>query len=219
MEQRFQAKRMAEHAAKTGSTVIVNQKSQKPVAVDRNSPAAIEATMRKYGDRVEQDLCTHLRNNATNAPTDKRNVIFMGRDIASGYRFRPDDVCISITDTHAEPPQFFHPPKEVLHRGFHDHVTAYDEHHFKHRWAQIADGEAIVDFVLKHTDSPNIIVHCNYGQSRSKAAALAIAEFTGRNVLYANRDGRIVAFPPDGDEGNYRVRSVIMHAHMDREEA
>jgi rhodanese-related sulfurtransferase len=153
------------------------------------------------------------------APDGIKRVIFMSRDLASSYRFGENDVVVSITDTHDQPPKFFHEPKEVLHRGFHDHVTAYDEHHHKHRWARVEDGEAIVDFVLKHKDSPTIVVHCNMGQSRSKAAAISIAGHTRRRILYADRDGRVVVYraDDDSDEGNYRVRMAVDMAFMERD--
>jgi protein-tyrosine phosphatase len=155
---------------------------------------------------------------APDAPGTKR-VIFMSRNDASGYPYRSSDAIISITDTHAEPPTFFRKPDdvEVLHRGFHDHVSIRSEAQGD-RWCRIEDGEAIVDFVLKHKDAPTIVVHCNMGQSRSKAAALAIAECTGRLVKCYNRNGDLVAYRNDGDDGNRRVWSCIMHAHMDREE-
>lgn len=152
-------------------------------------------------------------------PGTKR-VIFMSRNDASGFTYRPGDAIISITDTHAAPPTFFRKPDdvEVLHRGFHDHVSVRSEAQGD-RWCRIEDGEAIVEFINKHKDAPTIVVHCNMGQSRSKAAALAIAECTGRLVKCFNRNGDLVAYRDDGDDGNRRVWSSIMHAHMDREEA
>ncbi len=150
-----------------------------------------------------------------------KKVIFMGREIAAGYPYHPEDVVVSITDTHAQPPEFFRKPKEVLHRAFHDHVTAYDEHHYKHRWCLQADGDAIVDFVMRHQDAKTIVVHCNMGQSRSKAAAIVIAQETGRALLYADKDGRVVAYRRDEDDEDYnhRVFSAVYGAFLDYEEA
>lgn len=204
-QDRFAKKQQALHAAKNGG-VIIHRSS------DDSRIVAVEHSQHVTAEQEPFDA-------TAKDPMAPQKVIFMSRAMASQYRFRPEDVCISITDTHNQPPEFFHKPKEVLHVAFHDHVTAAEEHHFKHRWATVEDGRAIVDFVLKHKDSPRVIVHCNYGQSRSKAAALAIAEFTGRNVLYANHNGYVVAYRPDddSDSGNERVRSVIQFAHMERE--
>lgn len=179
----------------------------------------------KYQQRFQQSRQASSPTDAAPAPLvdlddpQLKKVIFMGRELASGYRYGPQDVVISITDTHAQPPEFFHSPKEVLHRAFHDYITAYDEHHHGHRWCRQEDGDAIVAFVMKHREASNIIVHCNMGQSRSKAAALAIAEATGRCVLHANRDGRIVVYRDDGDDGNQRVRMAVMSAFLDYEDA
>lgn len=211
-EQRAAQKRQAERA---GVPYYEAPKPHKAVL----SPQEAASKRENANDRVyPKEVLEEMVDNSS-LPLDHKRVIFMSRNDASGYPYRPGDAIISITDTHAEPPQFFRKPDnvEVLHRGFHDHVTVRSEAQGE-RWCRIEDGEAIVEFVHKHKDAPTIVVHCNMGQSRSKAAALAIAEFTKRAVKCYNREGRLVAYRDDGDDGNRRVWSCIMHAEMDREE-
>lgn len=219
-QERFNRKRQSERAG-------VPFTEASPGKREKHVFSTQEAQQRfKNHDQIFLDEVHHL-DTSDDRVIDKapegierpKRVYFMSRNDASGYPFRPDDVVISITDTHDQPPQFFHQPKEVLHRAFHDHVTAYSEHHHGHRWCRLEDGEAIVEFVQKHKDAPNIIVHCNMGQSRSKAAAIAIGELTGRDVKFMHyRTGQLVAYRDDGDHGNHRVQASIHHAWLDWED-
>lgn len=146
-------------------------------------------------------------------------VAFMSREFASVHSYMSGDIIISITDTHAQPPTFFRKPDDVpvLHRGFHDYVSIRSETQGD-RWCRIEDGEAIVKFIKEHKPTGDIIVHCNMGQSRSKAAAIAIAEYTGRTLYWVDRNGKILKWVDDGDSGNHRVYSAVAGAFLDYEE-
>lgn len=69
------------------------------------------------------------------------------------------------------------------------------------------------------TDKQNIIVHCNYGQSRSKAAAIAINIMTGRSILHCDDYGRIAQYK-EGDRSFYnrRVYGMILTEYEMRSE-
>ena len=124
----------------------------------------------------------------------KKRVIFMGRDAVRQHKFNPTDVLISISDTGTAPPILATQPLEVLPLAFHDYVSAIEFKEFGWRKMDSDDGVKIVEFVLKHEDCNNIIVHCNYGQSRSKAAAIAISVMTGRSILHSDDYGRIAQY-------------------------
>lgn len=155
------------------------------------------------------------------ASAARKKVIFMSRADVSVYRFKPDDVLVSISDTNTEAPFLSHQPEEVCELHFNDHVTSQDVA-MGLRWMSPEDGIKLADFVLKHTDKPNIIVHCNYGESRSKAVAMAINAFDeDRRVLRIDYRGRMVAYRKDdnnGDRGNSRVLAITLDSLMFRSE-
>lgn len=142
---------------------------------------------------------------------NNKKVIFMGRAAASDYRYKPEDVVISICDCTAKNPEFSaYPPKDVLNLKFQDHVTTHEATQYGWHWMMAEDGEKIAEFVQKHTDTDTIIVHCNYGQSRSKAIAITIAEYTGRKLLHANDFGHITHYlNKDTDLGNHRCGDIV----------
>lgn len=145
----------------------------------------------------------------------KKRVMFMGRDTVRRHKFNPEDVLISISDSGIEPPLLSHQPLEVLALAFHDHVTANEIKDLGWRQMNREDGIKIVEFVLKHTDAPNIIVHCNVGESRSKGAALAISEITDRSTLHVSDNGRITNYKRrEHDYFNRRVYEMILMEHM-----
>lgn len=145
-----------------------------------------------------------------------KKVVFMSREDVKSYDFNGhDEVLISISDTKTSPPAITSSPRDALYLHFNDHVTMQDEA-MGLRWIQFEDGEKIADFVLKHTDKRNIIVHCNYGESRSKAVAVAIGQHTKRPVLRMNSYGQIQAFLDKNDWGNGRVHSIVCDALLDR---
>lgn len=141
----------------------------------------------------------------------KKRVIFMSREVVKSYRFDPaKDVLISISDTDARLPYLSQQPLETLALFFHDDPSVQEERE-GHRWIMAEDGEKIVNFVLKHEDCNNIIVHCNYGQSRSKAAAIAISNMTGRSILHSDDYGRIAQYKESANSHyNRRVYEMIL---------
>lgn len=143
-----------------------------------------------------------------NAP---KKVTFMSRTDAMDHVYRDCEVLISISDTKTAAPTFKHPPQDMLELHFNDHVTYLDEG-LGLRWMMMEDGKAIAEFVAKHTDKRNIIVHCNYGESRSKAVAMAIAAFTDRRVLRVNSWGKTQAYREGHDKGNSRVFTITCDA-------
>lgn len=147
-----------------------------------------------------------------------KRVYFMSREAVKFHRFEKDDIIISISDTGVEPPKFLRKPDEaeVLALNFHDYVTPTEEKQFKWHISTMEDGEKIAEFVLKHTDAPNVIVHCNYGQSRSKAVALAIRDETMREVWHADIMGRFTKYKDDGSDGNGRLYSIVRCAFEER---
>lgn len=156
---------------------------------------------------------------AANGDAPKR-VYFMSRDAVKTHRFEKGDIVISISDTGTAPPEFLRKPEEVevLALNFHDYVTSAEERQFGWRHCHMDDGDKIAEFVLKHTDAPNVIVHCNYGQSRSKAAALAIRDETMREVWHATVTGRFTKYKDNGDTGNSRLYDIIRCAFEERAE-
>lgn len=140
-----------------------------------------------------------------------KKVIFMSRVDAMDHEFRDCEVLISISDTKTAAPAFKHPPQDMLELHFNDHVTYVDEG-LGLRWMMMEDGVKIAEFVAKHTDKRNIIVHCNYGESRSKAVAMAIAAYTDRRVLRVNSFGRTQAYRENHDKGNSRVYTITSDA-------
>lgn len=152
---------------------------------------------------------------AINAP---KRVIFMSRQDAAQYEYTADDVLISISDTGVLPPAFVHQPQDIVALAFHDHVD-YGGSNLGHRWMIMEDGNKIADFVLKHTDKRNIIVHCNYGESRSRAVAMAIHScMSDRAVLRVNDRGNMVAVNKNDGKGNSRVGDITMHSLLSRSE-
>lgn len=160
-------------------------------------------------ERFEKDIKDQetATKEALKAP---KRVIFMSRQDASVYSFRKDkDVVISISDTQTEAPHFAHEPGDILKLNFNDHVTSQDVA-MGLRWMNMEDGLAAAAFVRKHTDKQNIIVHCNYGESRSKAMAMAIAAAEDRRVLRINSMNNTVAYREKDDIGNRRVYSIML---------
>jgi predicted protein tyrosine phosphatase len=155
-------------------------------------------------DRLEKE--EKENKEALKAP---RRVTFMSRAEASSYQFREGEVLISISDTLTEPPALKHQPSDMLALHFNDHVTSMDIE-LGMRWMRPEDGLAIAEFVRKHTDKRNVIVHCNYGEMRSKAVAMAIAAAEERRVLHVNWRGATVAYREKSDVGNRRVYAITL---------
>lgn len=122
---------------------------------------------------------------------------------------------VSISDSGMEPPVLKHQPLEVLALSFNDSVTESETRDLGWKKMDREDGKKVVEFVLKHKDAPNIVVHCNVGESRSKGAALAIGEITKRSILHANDFGRVTNYKPhDNSYFNRRVYELILMEHM-----
>jgi predicted protein tyrosine phosphatase len=148
----------------------------------------------------------------------EKRVIFMSRDTAARYPFTADDVLVSISDTFVKPPEFTTPPQDSVAVDFHDYIP-YAGSNEGHHWITFEQGIDIANFVLKHTDKRNIIVHCNYGESRSKAVAMAIkACMPERAVMRSNNYGNLVAYTEKDDVGNHRVHSIMLDAILFRSE-
>lgn len=149
----------------------------------------------------------------------RKNVLFMSRSSARDFPYTKDDALISISDTNEAMPSFTHTPGEILDLHFHDEVYTKAEHDMGWRRPQRADATAIAQFLLKHTDKTNIIVHCRYGEQRSKAVALAIAECADRRVLKVMDSGSVVAYKKDhNDVGNQRLFELVFDACLSHSE-
>lgn len=147
-----------------------------------------------------------------------KRVAFMSRPAVQSHPFGPEDVLISISDSGMEPPVLKYQPLEVLALAFSDSVTEKEVHELGWRKMDHEDGKKVVEFVLKHTDAPNIIVHCNLGESRSKGAALAISEITDRIAFHVCDRGRITQHEEKQyDFYNRRVYELILMEHMRRD--
>lgn len=143
------------------------------------------------------------------ALANPKRVIFMSRDDASCYRFNADeDVLISISDTGVSAPAISHVPKDMLAIDFHDHV--YSNSPEEHRWYMRDQAKQVAQFVIKHTDIRNIVIHCNYGEQRSKAMALAIKHDTKRSVFKCT-GGIVKPYLESGNKGNERVYDLTAH--------
>jgi hypothetical protein len=160
----------------------------------------------------EQEEATEAGKNAN------QRVIFMSRNTAARYPFTADDVLISISDTSVQPPEFTTPPQDIVAVDFHDYIPSYGGDP-SHHWMTVEQGIEVANFVLKHTDKRNIIVHCNYGESRSKAVAMAIkACMPERAIMRSNDHGNLVAYTEKDDVGNHRVHSIMLDAILFRSE-
>lgn len=147
--------------------------------------------------------------------TDKKGVFFMSREYTQRHMFNPEDVLISISDSNKSPPALAHKPLDMLSLAFNDYVTDYEVKEFGWREMSREDAISIVSFVLKHKAAPNIIIHCNAGESRSKGAALAIAEITGREVFHISDTGSITNYKDNRYSFfNRRVFDSILMEHM-----
>lgn len=144
-----------------------------------------------------------------------KRILYMSRDAVERHKFNHDDVLISISDCGVDAPELSSQPLDMLVLAFNDSVTSHDVHELGWKRMDNSDGLKIVEFVLKHTDAPNIIVHCNLGESRSKGAALAISEITKRDVLHVDDAGRITNHKErEYDYYNRRVYEMILMEHM-----
>jgi predicted protein tyrosine phosphatase len=162
--------------------------------------------------RRAQEEATVAGNNAN------QRVIFMSRDAAARYPYTADDVLISISDTFGQPPEFTTQPQDIVAVDFHDYIP-YAGSNEGHHWMTVEQGIEVANFVLKHTDKRNIIVHCKYGQSRSKAVAMAISAcMPERAVMRINDYGNLVAYTEKDDVGNHRVHSIMLDAILFRSE-
>lgn len=102
--------------------------------------------------------------------------------------------------------------------AFNDSVTSHDVHELGWKRMDSTDGLKIVEFVLKHKNSPNVVVHCNVGESRSKGAALAISKITERIAFHVSDRGRITQHQEkEYDFFNRRVYEMILMEHMRRD--
>jgi predicted protein tyrosine phosphatase len=137
-----------------------------------------------------------------------KRVIFMSRQEAEYHPFDLEDVLISICDTGVAAPTLIKEPKERIVVDFHDYVSRGGEA-AGHHWITHEQAMEIAQFVQKHTDVRNIMVHCNYGESRSKAVAMAIHHHKGRSILRSNSNGIIVPYQENSDVGNQRVYSLV----------
>ena len=132
-----------------------------------------------------------------------KRVIFMSRDDVKRFDFDcMNDVLISISDTGVCQPAISKSPKDLLAIDFHDWVpsNAPEEHH----WYMAEQARQVAAFVLKHTEIRNVLIHCNYGESRSKAMALAIKRYTNRSI-FKYEHGYTRPYKENGSTGNERV--------------
>lgn len=144
----------------------------------------------------------------------KKYVTYMSRDTVTRYAFKEDDILISISNSDAQPPAFVTPPKEMLALHFNDYVDALErERGIKSFSPEIA--EEIAQFLKRNTDARNIIVHCNYGESRSRAVALCIAETLEYEALTLSNTGNLTRHKQYHGRGNDRVYYSLFRAIAD----
>lgn len=138
-------------------------------------------------------------------------VIFMSRDDVQCHPFNAaEDVLISISDTGVAPPALSSSPKDMVAIDFHDWVSPEGQKQ-GHHWFLPEQAKQVAEFVQKHTAVRNIMIHCNYGESRSKGVAMAIHHHTEqkRSVFHTNSRGSIVPYHENGDVGNSRVYGLV----------
>lgn len=147
-----------------------------------------------------------------------KRILYMSRDAAERHKFNHDDVLISISDCGVDAPDLSSQPLDMLVLAFNDSVTSYDVNELGWKRMDNDDGLKIVEFVLKHENSPNIVVHCNVGESRSKGVALAISKITERIAFHVSDRGRITQHQEkEYDFFNRRVYEMILMEHMRRD--
>jgi predicted protein tyrosine phosphatase len=88
---------------------------------------------------------------------------------------RSNEVAISITNPRQAPAVLDEGWKDVLRLGFHD----VEEPAGHYREMTLEQAESVLAFVRKHKHSP-LLVHCEYGASRSAAVALFVAAWQNR---------------------------------------
>ena len=102
-------------------------------------------------------------------------VIFLPRAIAAQWRPKPGSVLVSIHDRSEEPLKPQPGWTDTLWLRFHDTdgqlmgLEVFDTDH----------AQRLLTFVKQHVDAPELVVHCQMGQSRSAAVALYFAEREG----------------------------------------
>lgn len=107
--------------------------------------------------------------------------------------FPPHTALISIGDPGAQPPRLSHRPAWSLHLEFDDVDPDEIEEGVKGKYRLFDRGmaEKIAEFVYKHKDEAELFIcQCEYGQSRSAAAAAAIAEHFDKNGIEIFADER-----------------------------
>lgn len=129
-------------------------------------------------------------------PKEGRRVVFMSRPCVKRYQFNPDDVLISISDPGDGVPELSTEPKAVLHMGY----MAYPTREDKLNGNEFGSARAlqVATFLKLNTDTGNIIVHCSYGEQRSFAMAMVLAEYFSLPVYTVSTDMKLINPPEHG---------------------
>jgi predicted protein tyrosine phosphatase len=104
------------------------------------------------------------------------SILVLSRSEAEQFQPAARAICISISDSHVTPAALSPAFAAVLRLSFDDvqGVHASDERPFDDSHAT-----AIMDFVRRHGEGSQLVVHCHAGVSRSPAVAVALAVLCG----------------------------------------
>lgn len=150
-------------------------------------------------------------------PEEKRYIVFMSRQCVKRYKFKPDDVLLSISDPCDSVPELAVQPKAVLQLNY----MAYPSREDKKEGKAFSSAHAlqIATFLKLNTDTGNIIVHCSYGEQRSFAMAAVLAAYFEMPFYTVSPDMKLInppkyGYPPTGDY-SYHVFKALDQFYVD----
>lgn len=175
---------------------------------------------KKHGSLVSSINRSHGSNKSYEnyvAKDGEKTVIYMSRDAVHRYQFKTGDILISISDTKTDMPDLPLLKQnniDYVDLHFDDYVTTLDTQLGLRQFTR-EDADLIGDLLKRNTDARNIIVHCNYGESRSRAVAIAISHMLDYTPLTYSITGRLCEHD-ERQRGNDRVMSLVMDQLVDR---
>lgn len=180
----------------------LNNKARRPLGtVPKHSPSNFNAADARRSLKAHLDV--EIEDPRMVFVPSERNVIYMSRAKVEQYKFKPEDILISISDHGRHPPALEHTPKEMLALNFAVFVTREEVEQGIHRFRP-EDGDAIAQFLKRNTESSNVIVHCNAGEIRSRAVATSIADFFNlKAYTYGSQDKLERMFSSSGRDESF----------------
>lgn len=134
-----------------------------------------------------------------------KSVVFYPRAIAEQLRPTNGQVIVSIHDRVQGPASLQEGWKDVLFLSFHDTDVAKEGYDLFNE----SQAKDVIDFIAKHKDVEQIVVHCTMGVSRSAAVAMFISDQQERSLF---QQGRAFFHPDRPAQYNRLVYSTLNRA-------